>query len=281
MYGLYLMGFCRDAIGVGPPIWVGHSADLYFRNITMKKKCISIFTDESGDYGLLGHNLINSDHKYQDNFYIISFVFHNQNIDISNAISYLNASLNEYHFTNDNDKYVHFGPLIRRENEFYKAFKVDEVRDIIFKFSKFIKHLEIKYLVIVLDKRYVNNELEFKTYFIDALSTFFKENEKYFKQFTKAIEYYDSGQNIVKEIILDSVEHVFKDNEPRMKIKPQNYRLAQVCDFLCTMELIVLKRKCATYNGNEKDIFNDKKAFKKNIRDLLVNHTHYLKRTSN
>ena len=153
--------------------------------------------------------------------------------------------------------------MIRRKNGFYKQFPTDIIRKIFFEFSRFLKYSNIRCFLIVLDKRTVQNQKEFEEYFINELKRFFVKNRNYFKDSQTAIEYYDSGQKWVKHIIEKGVEPYFLSNDKRMHINPANYRLFQMCDFLCTIKLIELKRKVEKYSGIEKAVFNDKKAFKR------------------
>ena len=63
-----------------------------------EKKILSVFIDESGDFGFV---------KDASKYYLITLVFHNQSIDISSNIEKIK------------DKLVfHAGPIIRREYPF-------------------------------------------------------------------------------------------------------------------------------------------------------------------
>lgn len=66
-------------------------------------KELSIFIDESGDFGEYDHH---------SPFYIITMVFHDQNENIQPAILKLNHELS---FLGLNDLCIHTGPIIRKE----------------------------------------------------------------------------------------------------------------------------------------------------------------------
>lgn len=68
-----------------------------------KEKIISVFIDESGDFG-----------EYDKNcpYYLVSMVLHNQSIDVSKDIEFLDKKIVSLGFP---IHAVHIGPLIRRE----------------------------------------------------------------------------------------------------------------------------------------------------------------------
>ena len=70
----------------------------------MTEKVLSIFIDESGDFG---------PYDFHAPFYLVAMVLHNQDVDISKNIDDL-----ESHLTNIGYKQhaIHTGPLIRRES---------------------------------------------------------------------------------------------------------------------------------------------------------------------
>ena len=69
-------------------------------------KELSIFVDESGDFG---------SYDYHAPFYIISMVLHDQAIDITNEIEILEKSLGDIGWQKH---CVHAGPVIRSEEEY-------------------------------------------------------------------------------------------------------------------------------------------------------------------
>ena len=93
-------------------------------------KELSIFVDESGDFG-----------KFSENspFYIVSFVLHAQHNSISEQAANLNSALEELGLKNHT---IHTAPLIRREQS-YKNFDINLRRKIFYKLFCFTKHINI------------------------------------------------------------------------------------------------------------------------------------------
>ena len=83
-------------------------------------KELSIFVDESGDFG---------EYDYHAPYYIISMVIHKQDIDISTNLKALENELNNIGWDNH---CIHAGPVIRSEDE-YRGYPLKD-RQIIFSF---------------------------------------------------------------------------------------------------------------------------------------------------
>ena len=71
-------------------------------------KELSIFVDESGDFG---------DYAEHSSYYIISMVLHNQDVDITKDLIWLENRLAELGYPHH---CMHSGPVIRNEQEYRK-----------------------------------------------------------------------------------------------------------------------------------------------------------------
>lgn len=80
-------------------------------------KELSIFVDESGDFG---------EYDYHSPYYILSFVFHDQDLDLTSALDILNQKLYSLGL---GTAAIHTGPVIRQE-EIYNAIDLDTRRKI-------------------------------------------------------------------------------------------------------------------------------------------------------
>lgn len=95
-------------------------------------KELSIFIDESGDFG---------EYDHKSPYYIITMVFHNQSDDIAPAIEKLNTELS---YLGLGDICIHTGPIIRKE-EIYVNMDVVKRRRIFNKMIAFLRQTDIKY----------------------------------------------------------------------------------------------------------------------------------------
>ena len=81
---------------------------------------LSVFIDESGDFG---------DSKDGRDYYLVTFVFHDQKDNISENIKRLDESIK---YMNLDVEYIHTGPIIRKEGIF-DNYSLDERRALIYK----------------------------------------------------------------------------------------------------------------------------------------------------
>ena len=72
------------------------------------------------------------------------------------------------------------------------------------------------------------------------ITKIFQEYAHFFNKFERLILYYDGGQSELSAI-LSAVFSAHFDNVEFRKAEPQNYRLLQTADFICTVELLKIK----------------------------------------
>ena len=80
--------------------------------------------------------------------------------------------------------------------------------------------------------------------------------------------YYDNGQIEVTKI-LSSVFNALLDHVEFRKVFPSDYRLFQVADLVCTLQLLELKDKKHELSQSEKLFFSDERTLRKNYLKVL------------
>lgn len=220
-------------------------------------KELSIFVDESGDFG---------EYEKHTPYYIITMVFHNQAVDISDNINFLNKSLKQIGY--GDEQAIHTEPLIRREKP-YQYFQPNERRAIFSKLYYFALNCDIKYKSFVFHKINYKNKFELESRIAKELSQFIKDNLSYFQKHEKVILYYDNGQHELNQI-LNTVLATQLNNYDIRRVIPSDYRLFQVADLICTLELLRIKTESGKLSNSEERIFHSirelKKDFLKGIR---------------
>ena len=214
-------------------------------------KELSIFIDESGDFG---------EYAVHSPYYIITMVFHDQSEDIQPAIYKLNQELSYLHLDN---LCIHTGPIIRKE-EIYKNMGIDERRRIFNKMVAFIRQINIRYKCFFIEKKHIIDVVEATGKLSKQISQFVRKNYKEFLSFDNVKLYYDNGQVEVSKI-LASVFNALLPNPIFRKVMPKEYKLFQVADLLCTMQLVILKLESNQFSKSEMMFFG-------NIRDLKKNY---------
>ncbi|MBR3684029.1 MAG: DUF3800 domain-containing protein [Lachnospiraceae bacterium] len=175
-------------------------------------KELSIFVDESGDFGEYSHH---------SPYYIITLVFHNQNDDISEDIKKFNNELVLLGFSPQHC--VHNGPIIRREPP-YKHLDIRERRRIFNKMISFTRQLNISFKCFHIEKKHITNTIEAIGKLSKQLSSFIHEHYEQFLSYDKIKIYYDNGQIELTQI-LSSVFNALLPQIEFRKVLPSEYRL--------------------------------------------------------
>lgn len=123
---------------------------------------LSIFIDESGDFGA---------YDYRSPYYIVSMVFHDQSIDITEDIDKLEKQLSMIGYPNH---CIHVGPIVRMEGK-YKEIDYLERRRILNKMVAFTKQLDISYKNFYVEKKHIVDDVETSSKLSKQISTFIRE----------------------------------------------------------------------------------------------------------
>ena len=108
----------------------------------MKDKILSVFIDESGDFG---------QSRKHTPYYLVSMILHNQDIDINYNIKGLDQHINNLGFC---DHAIHTGPLIRRES-IYENLSRDERKRLFNALFHFARKLDFNYICPIIKKENV------------------------------------------------------------------------------------------------------------------------------
>ena len=125
-------------------------------------KELSIFVDESGDFG---------DYAEHSSYYIISLVLHDQTIDIRHDVDWLETRLAELGYPNH---CMHSGPVIRNEQE-YRKDTIENRRKLLKAFMVFFRKLDITCKTIAIEKKHIQDPLEAVARLAKQLSSFIRE----------------------------------------------------------------------------------------------------------
>ena len=95
-----------------------------------------------------------------------------------------------------------------------------------------------------------------------------QNNIDLFKQFENIIIYYDNGQVELTKI-LTSVFNVLFSHVDFRKVSPIDYKLFQVADLICSLELLSEKAVLNSFSNSEKDFFGSIREFHKNYYKVI------------
>lgn len=225
----------------------GQDARHFFCEVFMKE--LSIFVDESGDWG---------EYQHHAPYYIITFVFHDQDVNIVDDLSRLDADLRGIGYSGH---CLHTGPIIRGEEE-YRNVEIDVRQRILRKMMGFVRRMDIHYKSFYIEKKQFDNSIDAIGRISKQISAFVKEHFEYFFSYNRVKVYYDNGQTEVNKI-LSSVLNALIDGVEFKRVLPKDYRLFQVADFLCMMTLLNLKIEHKTLSKTELTFFENERTLKK------------------
>ena len=219
---------------------------------------LSVFVDESGDAGETSR------------FYLITLVFHEQSTDIQPAIQAYERVLKDGKL---DDIPVHLGPLLTA-NDDYKHLGVETRKRMLSRFEMFSEHLPFSYVTFSYEKsQFSNDSVALLTCMKRDLILMLFDNLEYFQQFNVIKVYYNNGQSIVTHALHDSSEYVLvKDAVIYKDASPRAYRLLQVADYICTLELTALKFQTHDDRPTDRLFFGNWGSFKKNYLRKVRKH---------
>lgn len=212
-------------------------------------KILSCFVDETGDFG-----------KYDPHcpYYMVSVVLHEQSNSIQEQVDGLERYLSNLGYPHHA---LHAGPLIRREND-YAGLDMEERKKLFNLLFNFARKVPVLYFCAKVRKSECKDSDDLDAKLTKAIKRIILKSEEYWDSFDKIILYYDNGQKALKRILNITFNSLFSDVEVR-KIQPADYRLFQVADLICTLELAYTKIELGLFSKSEHEFFHSPRDFKK------------------
>jgi hypothetical protein len=218
-------------------------------------KTLGVFVDESGDYG---------DYDSRTPYYIVTLVFHNQDINVEENIIALDRAIAPLGLRN---KTIHMGPLIRRENEYRnypRELRVKAFR----KLFAFTQKTDFRYHAFVVEKKQIGSRLEWNACLTKAIGAYIKQKFDFFTAFDRIILHYDNGQSELTGIVVTIFNTLLSGVEFK-SAKPSGYKFLQVAELICTLELLSLKIEATTLSASEISFFESERVLKKNYLKII------------
>ncbi|WP_304427497.1 DUF3800 domain-containing protein [uncultured Adlercreutzia sp.] len=220
-----------------------------FRKKGVLVRELSIFVDESGD---------KSRHA---RYFIVTLVLHDQRDFINDCLQAYETVLRDASLP---DIAFHSEPLLNGHKE-YEGMSLAERKKLLAAFGSFVRHLPVRYASYVYDRRDRGNTVDLSAKLRRDLSGLFFGELDFFQQFDKVKIYYDNGQGVVRRALDDSVNFALsKQAVVQRRTTMAEYRLAQVADYLCAMELAALRYRTGDAGATYEKFFGGIGSFKKN-----------------
>jgi hypothetical protein len=236
-----------QSLGIWSSNLAGESPATLF--VWRKMQELSAFADESGDSA------------NQSKHYLLTIVFHDQSDAINSAIKAYEQSLIDAGLP---DVPFHLSPLLNGHKD-YENHGIDTRKQLLARFLAFARKLPIQYKVFRYKKRELSSGEIVVKMKRDLINFLFEQIEAIQRYDTVKI-YYDDGQRPVTHILEDAFNYalarntaIFKDGNPSI------YRLSQVADAICGLELVSTKYEFNDQTKTDNIFFQDKSNFSKNF----------------
>ena len=192
----------------------------------MSETDISVFVDESGTF--------DSD-KDSSRFYLICLVLHDQRESIASEVVALEDSLAAIGL--EREHCIHAGPLIRRELG-YANMNRDDRRRIMSRMMAFVRRAPYSYKCFALDKKFFSADAAIHDFLLQHIVRFLIDNADMLNGYDRIKVYYDNGQRQIKDLLMEAFSIFSAKTLFVSDVHPESYRLFQVADILCMLELI-------------------------------------------
>jgi len=234
------------------------SLPLVYEMKVEKTKEISVFVDESGSF---------APDEESSRFYLICFVLHDQDADITPWVNHLEGWFAESGI--DRCHCVHVGPLIRREGV-YREMPRERRQAIFRKMVAFIRKADITYHCFLMDKHFATGDTAVHDTLLQSINRFLVGQAELLNSYDSIKVYYDNGQSQVKGVLEEAFSMFSSVVDFIPEVKPDNYRLFQAADLLCSIELVAAKLAVSGMSESERRFFGSERDFKRNILKTIA-----------
>ena len=214
------------------------------------QRILSCFVDETGAFG---------EYDAHCPYYMVSVVLHDQNDSIEAQLNGMEQYLSDLGYSHHA---IHAGPLVRRESD-YLNLQMEDRKKIFNLLFNFARKVPIRYFCIKVRKSECKDADDLDARLTKAIKNQVLKDEEYWYAFDKIIIYYDNGQKALKRVLNITFNSLFSDVEVR-KVQPADYRLFQVADLFCTLELTLAKIEMGRFSNSEDEFFTDHMSSKRN-----------------
>ena len=210
---------------------------------------LSIFADESGGRG------------GTSSYFLLTLVLHDQSDPIAGAVARYEESLRCAGLPGIP---FHSEPLLNGHGP-YEGLGMAQRKRMLASFGIMVQRLPVSYRTFAYRRSEVEEVAVLEARLKRDVSSFLFDNLPFFQSFDDVKVYYDKGQDVVRRAIDQSVGFALsKGAVVRRTPAMADYRLAQVADYLCTVELAALRYGAGEDGATYAKFFGGPGSFKRN-----------------
>lgn len=190
--------------------------------------------------------------------------------DIADSVKLYQTSLKDKTLP---DIPLHLKPLIRGKID-YEQYQIETRRRMLAAFQVFTQHTPFQYREFAYEKAHFASNVEKLSKRMERdLTAWLRGNLGFFQSFDSVKVYYDNGQPIVTDALHASVEKALSKTTIRYRnATPRDYRLSQVADYACGIELTALKYEAKRETETDRRFFGTWRDFENNYLKKLRKH---------
>jgi hypothetical protein len=210
---------------------------------------LSVFVDESGEYGR------------ESKYYLVTLVFHDQAEDVLDIIGRYERSLLLADLPNIP---FHASPLMNGHDDYCDMAMATRKR-LLASFYVMLQSMPVRYRTLSYVKSAIGDEATLESRLSRDITALLVDGLSYFQSFDRVKIYYDGGQRVVSKALRESFERVL--SREAVVFRPAGateYRLSQVADFICAIELSAIKYVANEQTSTDEKVFGGVGAFKRN-----------------
>ena len=209
---------------------------------------LSVFVDESGTQ------------ESGTEYYVVTYVLHDQDDEIAWRFALYEESLARKALP---DIPFHATPL-KRAHDAYANLDITKRKYLLVSFNMLVQKLPIRYKSFVYQSREFGNATRLQSLIRRDLAAMLVDNLTYFQSFDHVKIYYDQGQAAVSRALEAAFAYALsKEAMVRRESDYRSYRLAQVADYLCEIELCARKYEHNEQTATDVKFYGTKGSFNK------------------
>lgn len=199
-------------------------------------------------------------------YYLLALVLHDRSIGVLGRIGRYESTLAQRGLR---DIPLHVNPLMRA-NEDYKGMTAQERNRLLTCFSSFAWKCPFFYAVLSYRKSHSKSDGDlFSKMKRDLILLLFDKLET-LQAYDIVKIYYDDGQGMFTEALHAAFEYTLNKQAITYRdCSPADFRLQQIADFICEIELAAIKYEANEVGKTDKIFFDTNRDFKKNYLKKL------------
>lgn len=198
----------------------------------------------------------------RDKHYLLALVLHEQSDPITYEIERYEQSLRDKGLPGIS---LHSGLLLTGHGG-YEGMPLADRKRLLSSFRILFRNLPVRHVCAALRLSEYGNIGHVEAAMRRSIANFLFDNLGYFQGFDDVKIYYDNGQRTIAHALHKAMDFALAKNAVVYRAAvPENYRLSQAADYICTMELVALRYRDGEPSATDEKFFGSWSQFKKGI----------------